>query len=321
MPSIHHHPDAVWHGWDVHKNTISVAVLHPGQEVPATDKISHDEPSVRRLIARCGDPRLLRVCYEPAPPAPPRGHRLLTGMGVHCDVIAPSLIPKAPGDRVKTDKRDSRRLVRLYRAGELTAIRVPTPAEEAVRDLLLARADLVADRRRARQRLGSFLPRHARVWRAGTAWTRAHAAWLGAQRFDEPALTAAFDHYRAVLAVRDAAAAITADLTAWYGRQPFADTVHRLGAYRGITHLGGLTLACEVCDWRRFSRAGVFMGFVGLVPSEYSSGSSTCRRCVDQSRQHPCPHPARRVPGVGLGLSAPPRHRRDPAPPPRRRGS
>jgi len=186
--------------------------------------------------------------------------------------------PRAPGDRVKTDKRDSRRLVRLYRAGELVAVRVPTPEEEAVRDLCRARADLVADRRRARQRLGSFLLRHARVYRAGGAWTRGHAAWLAAQTFDQPALTAAFDHYRGVLAVRDAAvAAITADLAVWYDRAPFVEAVHRLGAYRGITHLGGLTLACEVCDWRRFPRAGVFMGFVGLVASEYSTGSSTQR--------------------------------------------
>ncbi len=276
MPSIYH-PDAVWHGWDVHKDTISVAVLHPGDEVPATDKISHDETSVRRLIARSGDRGRLRVCYE----AGPTGYelaRLLSGMGVHCDVIAPSLIPTAPGDRVKTDKRDSRRLVRLSRAGELVAIRVPTPEEEAVRDLCRARADLVADRRRARQRLGSFLLRHARVYRAGSAWTRAHAAWLAAQTFDQPALTATFDHYRAVLAARDAAVdAITADLAGWYDRAPFAEVVHRLGAYRGITHLGGLTLACEVCDWRRFGRAGVFMGFVGLVPSEYSTGSATRR--------------------------------------------
>jgi transposase len=276
MPSIRH-PDAIWHGWDVHKDTISVAVLRPGQEVPATDKIFHDESSIRRLIDRSGDRSLLRVCYE----AGPTGYelqRLLTSMGVHCDVIAPSLVPTAPGDRVKTDKRDSRRLVRLLRAGELVAIRVPTPAEEAVRDLCRARADLVADRRRARQRLGSFLLRHARVYRAGKAWTHAHAAWLAAQTFDQPALTATFDHYRAELAVRDAAVdAITTDLAGWYDRAPFADTVHRLGAYRGVTHLGGLTLACEVCDWRRFPRAGVFMGFVGLVPSEYSTGSSTRR--------------------------------------------
>ncbi|MDQ3973367.1 MAG: transposase, partial [Actinomycetota bacterium] len=105
-----------------------------------------------------------------------------------------------------------------------------------------------------------------------------HEQWLGAQRFDERALAATFGHYRAVLAARDGALeAAESDLKVWFDRVPFADCVARLGAYRGIAHLGALTLASEVCDWRRFSRAGTFMGFVGLVPSEYSSGGSTRR--------------------------------------------
>jgi len=193
-------------------------------------------------------------------------------------VIAPSLIPTAPGDRVKTDKRDARRLARLHRAGELVAIRVPTVAEEAVRDLCRARADMVIDQTRARHRLGKFLLRHGRVWRGGDNWTGRHEAWIAAQRFDDPALTATFGHYRATLTAREAAvAAIDADLTGWFGRAPFADPVARLAAYRGITHLGALTLASEVCDWRRFASAGAFMGFCGLTPSEYSSGERTRR--------------------------------------------
>ncbi|MGH8907494.1 MAG: IS110 family transposase [Egibacteraceae bacterium] len=276
MPSISH-PDAVWLGLDVRKDTISVGTLEPGAEVAVVDKIFHDEASVRRLIARFPDRGRLRVCYE----AGPTGYelaRLLLSMGVWTLVAAPSLIPKAPGDRVKTDKRDCRRLARLGRAGELVAIRIPSVTEEAVRDLCRARCDLVADRRRARQRLGGFLLRHGRVCRAGTAWTHGHARWLAAQAFDEPALSATFAHYRAVLCARDAAVeAITADLAGWYDRAPFAECVHRLAAYRGVTALGGLTLACEVCDWRRFPTAGVLMGFVGLVPCEYSSGGSTYR--------------------------------------------
>jgi transposase len=154
-------------GLDVHKDTISVAILAPHREVPEVDRIPHDEASVRRLVGRLGDPRWLRACYE----AGPTGYelaRLLYSMGVGCQVIAPSLIPTAPGDRVKTDRRDCRRLARLHRAGELVAIRIPTPAEEAVRDLCRARADLVDDRTRARHRLGKFLLRHARPWRAAT---------------------------------------------------------------------------------------------------------------------------------------------------------
>jgi transposase len=169
-------------------------------------------------------------------------------------------------------------LARLHRAGELVAIRIPTVAEEAVRDLCRARADMVQDRTRARQRLSNFLLRHGRPWRGGNAWTLTHERWLLQQRFEQPALAATYGHYRAVLAARDAQLeAIQADLAVWYDREPFADAVGRLSAYRGITQLGALTLASEVCDWRRFPRAAAFAGFCGLVPSEYSSGSSTRR--------------------------------------------
>ena len=159
-------------GLDVHRDTISVAVLGPGrEEVPTVDRIANDEPSIRRLVARFADPRRLRACYE----AGPTGYelaRLLHRMDVRCQVIAPALIPKAPGDKIKTDSRDCRRLARLHRAGELVAIRVPTIAEEAVRDLCRARADMLADRSRARLRLGGFLLRHGRIWRGGsTTWT------------------------------------------------------------------------------------------------------------------------------------------------------
>jgi transposase len=204
--------------------------------------------------------------------------RLLHRLGVACQVIAPTLIPTAPGDRITTDSRDCRRLARLHRAGELVAIRVPTVAEEAVRDLCRARADLLADRTRARHRLSKFLLGHGQVFRAGSAWTVAHERWLVSQRFEDPALAATYGHYRAVLEVRDAQLeAIEADLASWYDQPPFADAVARLAAYRGVTRLGALTLASEVADWRRFATAGQFMGFCGLVPSEYSSGTSTWR--------------------------------------------
>jgi transposase len=186
MPSVTRDHDAIHLGLDVHKNTISAGVLEPGADNPVVDRISADEDAVRRLIGRFDDPGRVRACYE----AGPTGYelaRLLRSLGVHCEVIAPSLIPTAPGDRIQTDKRDARRLVRLYRAGELTAIRVPTVAEEAVRDLCRARADMVIDQTRARHRLGTFLLRHGRVWRGGDNWTHKHQAWIAAQRFDDPA--------------------------------------------------------------------------------------------------------------------------------------
>jgi transposase len=123
----------------------------------------------------------------------------LHSLDVHCDVIAPSLIPRAPGDKVKTDRRDCRRLARLHRAGELVAIRIPTPAEEAMRDLCRIRGDMVDDLTRARNRLGKFLLHQGRAWGDGSTWTHKHASWLAAQRFDEPALRQTNAHYRAVV--------------------------------------------------------------------------------------------------------------------------
>ena len=157
-------------------------------------------------------------------------------------------------------------------------MRVPTVAEEAARDLCRARADMVIDRTRARHRLGKFLLRHGRVWRGGDNWTLKHQAWIRQQRFDERALNETLAHYQATLTARDAAVeAIEADLLPWCARAPFTDAVHRMAAYRGVTELGALTLASEVCDWRRFPTAGMFMGFTGLVPSESSSGEHTSR--------------------------------------------
>ncbi len=159
-------------GLDVHKDSISAGILEPGVDDPTHDKIFHDETSIRRLVGRF-DPATLKVFYE----AEPTGYglaRLLASMGIDCQVVTPSLIPTAPGDRVKTDRRDARRLARLARAGELTPIRVPSMREEAVRDLCRVRVDAVQERRRARQRLGGFLLRHGRVFREAGNWTAKH---------------------------------------------------------------------------------------------------------------------------------------------------
>lgn len=274
---IHVPHDAPVLAMDVHKSSISGAVLEPDSTTPVVDKISSDDEMVRRLVGRFPDPARVWACYE----AGPTGYelaRVLRSLGVRCEVIAPSLIPARPGDRVKTDRRDARRLALLFRAGQLSSVRVPTVAEEAVRDLCRARADMVIDQTRARHRLGKFLLRHGRVWRGGDNWTLKHQVWIRAQRFDDPALTATFGHYQATLIAREAAVdAIDADLRCWFGRAPFAEAVSRLAAYRGITELGALTLATEVCDWRRFPTAAMFMGFCGLVPSEHSSGERTHR--------------------------------------------
>lgn len=278
-------------GMDVSKNTIMAAVLWPADEVPVTDRVFSDEPSVRRLLERiagkAGGRGLLRCCYE----AGPGGYdlyRLVEAAGISCDVVAPSLIPKGSGDRVKTDKRDACRLARLHRAGELTAVRVPSREEEAVRDLVRARAALLEDRKRAQQRLAAVLMRHGRTWRGPASWTRAHRDWIAAQKFAGPALAAAIACYRAALDTRETElAAAEAQLLPRASREPLAGPATRLMCYRGIAELTALTLAAEVVDWHRFPSARAFMGFTGLCPAEYSSGDRTRRGHITKAGPEP----------------------------------
>jgi len=276
MPSIPRQ-DLTWVGLDVHKISISAAVIRPGREAPEVTNVMADGASVAKFFAHQGLPEHVRACYE----AGPTGYdlqRKLASMGISCQVAAPSLIPRAPGDKVKTDRRDAARLARLLRSGDLVAIRVPTRQEEAVRDLCRARADMVEDLTRARNRLGKFLLRHGEVWAGATAWTLEHRRWLASRHFDDKALELSFGRYMAVLEEREAdLEATTADLVPYYTKAPFDNAVGRLSCYRGVDRLGALTIASEVCDFRRFGKAEHFASFTGLVPSEHSSGGSVHR--------------------------------------------
>ena len=267
-------------GMDVSKDSIAVAVLSPDRDTAEVDRIFHDADSVRRLVKRLGKPKGIWACYE----AGPTGYdlqRLLVSMGVRCDVVAPSLIPKGSGDRVKTDRRDARRLAGLHRAGELTAVAIPTPAQEGVRDLCRTRGDMVQDLTRARNRLSGFLLRHSVVWRGGSKWTERHRRWLATLSFDDPAIATTYAHYLAPVKLRDTALeSVEADLVPWCTKDPFGDQVPRLGAYRGVTRIGALCLAAEVFDWRRFPKARPFMSFTGLVPGENSTGLTQRRGSI-----------------------------------------
>src|SRR5437588_3647490 len=237
-------------GMDVHNDSISIGILRPDDSLDV-ERIFHDEDSVRRFIARMGEARQLTACYE----AGPTGYelqRLLQRLQVPCQVLAPSLIPKAPGDRVKTDRRGCRRLARLHRAGELVAIRVPSPEEEAVRDLARARGDVVIDLDRARRRLGAFLLRHGRVWRGGSNWSLKHEQWLLGLRFEDAALTSTFAHYRSIVEERRLRLqALEADLLAYCEQDPYVEGVARLCCYRGVDTIGGLTPVSQARARRR----------------------------------------------------------------------
>lgn len=263
-------------GLDVHKDTIAVATLRPGTTDCDERVIPNTPEAIRKLLARQAEPSLLRTCYE-AGPTGYDTHRLITSLGIACDVIAPSLIPKRAGVRIKTDRVDARNLARLHRAGELTPVRVPTPAEEAVRDLIRVREDLKNDRRVARQRLKSFLLRYGKHYSKPRAdWSWRFGLWLTTQKFDEAATQSAFDHLMAACSVRDAQlVAIDKEIKAAALANPLAEAVARLRAFRGIDTLSAVTMVAETCDFRRFGTAASFMAFTGLIPSEHSSGASS----------------------------------------------
>src|SRR5918994_7071746 len=175
-------------GLDVHKRTTSVAIAEPGRggEVRFMGEIPSTPEALHRLVERLKqNHRRLSFCYE-AGPCGYGVHRLLSGLDQDCIVVAPSLIPSRPGDRVKTNRRDATTLARLHRAGELTPVWVPDTAHEAMRELVRAREAAQEDRRRKRQQLQSFLLRHGRVYGGREPWTRAHVRWLAEQAF-EPA--------------------------------------------------------------------------------------------------------------------------------------
>ncbi len=265
-------------GLDVHKDTIAVATLRPGEHLPDERVIANTPEAIRQLFDHVPGRDHVAACYE-AGPTGYDTHRLLTQLGVSFDVIAPALIPRRTGRRVKTDRLDARALARLHRAGELTTIRVPTHEEEAVRELVRLREDLKDDRRRAQQRLKSMLLRHGKRPPTRTrGWSLAYERWVRAQRFEEPAAALAFSHVLATLDARRAElACLDAELERAAQAPPLAGPVLRLRCFRGIDTLSAVTIAAEVCDFHRFETAPSFMAFTGLVPSEHSSGATERR--------------------------------------------
>jgi transposase len=263
--------------FDQHAATTVAAVLLPGQRTPALHTLTSDSPTILRFVQRL-HVASLQCCYE-AGPCGFELQRALTAHGIACDVIAPALIPRRPGDRVKTDRRDAVQLAVLYRAGALTAIHIPSEQEEAARDLLRCREDIGVDLLRARHRLSKFLLRHGRRFTATKrAWNTRHHAWLQDQSWSLPAL--AQTHRAYVRAVDDARArlqTIEADLRELLTLEPLRTRVERLRCFRGIDDLTALTIAAELGDARRFASASRVMAFTGLVPSESSSGARQTR--------------------------------------------
>lgn len=271
-------------GLDVHKETIVAAVLPPGAETVARKvSIENTPKALEKLVRQSAATGPAEFVYE-AGPCGYDVHRQITKLGHACTVIAPALTPVRPGDRVKTDARDAEKLARLHRAGELTAIRVPTCEQEAARDLVRIREDAVEDLQRARHRLAKFLLRQGRVYREGVAWTQKHERWLRGQKFEWPHLQQTFIGYlRARDEVQAQLKALSVQVEDLAQQAPYKDLVKALMCLKGIGTLSAVTLIVEAQDFRRFQKARQFMSFVGVVSSEYSSGNRTRRGSITRA--------------------------------------
>ena len=276
----------VFVGLDTSKLKISVALAEEGRqgEVRFLGEIDNTPEAVRRLVGKLASRHSeVLFCYE----AGPTGYglqRQISALGHECAVIAPSLIPKRPGERVKTNRRDALTLARLHRAGELTAIWVPDPGHEAVRELVRARDAAMADLRAKRQHLQSFLMRHGRLFPGRKPWTRAHARWLSELAFEHPAQYLVLREYRQ--GIEDAQARlerltqqIAEVLTTW----SMAPVVEAYQALRGVALLTAVTFVAEIGDVRRFESPRQLMAYLGLVPCESSTGERVRRGSITKA--------------------------------------
>jgi transposase len=260
------------------KHAVAIADGGRGGEVRFVGDVASLPATVERLVRKlAGRYSKLHFCYE----AGPTGYglyRQLCELGHDCVVVAPSLIPKKPGERVKTNRRDAVTLARLLRAGELTSVWVPDAVHEAVRDLVRAREAAAQDLRRKRQQLLSFLLRHGRIFDGRKHWTMAHRRWLADQKFDHPAQQIVFQD--GLDAIEDACARLQRleeQLVAIVPSWSMAPVVEAYQAMRGASFLVAVTFAAEIGDVRRFDNPRQLMGFLGLVPRERSTGETVRR--------------------------------------------
>jgi transposase len=304
--------DGITHvGLDVHKSSISAALLASGSTQAVEWKLANEPGEVRRLVRRLKrDAQGEVLCAYEAGPCGYELQRQLAKEGLRCLVVAPSLIPRKPGDRIKTDRRDARKLAELLRAGMLTEVCPPTPSEEAVRSLCRAREDARIDLMRARHRLSKMLLRRGLHFAAGKAWTDKHRAWLWSLVLDHPAEKAVLDDYLlAVDQITERLKSLDRQLAEFAGQEPHRQRVGWLRCFRGIDTVTALSIVAELYGVERFARPRSLMAYLGLVPSENSSGETQRRGGITKTgNRHlrrllvEAAHHYRHPPAVGLLL-------------------
>lgn len=299
-------------GLDVHKDSITVAIAKAGrEEAENLGTIANEPEAIAKLVRRLRQPvETLLFCYE-AGPCGYGIYRQLKAMGAGCLVVAPSLIPQKPGERVKTDRRDARKLARLLRSGELTAVWVPDEKEEALRDLTRAYEDAKEDVLRKKNQISKFLLRlDIRPPKAVNAWTIKYRQWLKGLRFNQPAQGIVLKEYIHALEEAEAMAErLEKEIAVLAQESDQAPVISALQSLRGVGLVTAATVVAEVGDLTRFTSPKQLMSYAGLVPSEYSSnnkrhqgaitksGNSHVRRVVVESAWH-----YRKLPAIGYGL-------------------
>jgi transposase len=287
-------------GIDAHKKSHSICILHPNGEKEEAFTVNNQKSEIKKVLKKL-QKRMegeIRICYE----AGPIGfdlQRTIQSLGIHCDVIAPSLIPKKPGERIKTDKRDAKKLATLYQAGLLTVVHPPTPEEENARDLCRCRRIAKVRENSAKHQLGKFLLRHGRYYSEGNAWTQKYFRWLRTLSFEDAIEKLVFEDY--LLEVEhciNRVKILDQELAALSQTERYKEKVGWLCCFRGIDTVTAISLICELYGVERFTDARQLMSYLGLVPSENSSGGQEkkgpitkagnkyCRRLAVESSWH-----------------------------------
>lgn len=273
-----------WIGIDDHADKWTIAQYRDGAGEPGREwELEPSESGYRKLIGWLKELGRVRVVYE-AGPCGYELYRRLRRSGIECEVAAPSLTPHRPGDRVKTNRRDARKLARMYRAGELTLITVPTAGQEAVRDLVRARQAAQKDLLRARHQLSKLLLRYGYRYRDGVAWSRRHWEWIGKIKLNEACSREVMAQMiRTIDRRQELVTEYDQSIERIAGSDEYRPMIEALGVLRGLSRLTALTILVELGDLRRFGSAPQLMAALGLVPSESSTGDKTRRFSITKA--------------------------------------
>jgi transposase len=261
-------------GLDVHAESTAIALAEAGRAAPRfVGTVGPRTSELTKALGKLGELRSLCVVYE----AGPCGYALvreLTALGYRCEVVAPSRIPRRPGERIKTDRRDALKLAGLARAGELVPVTIPDARDEAIRDLSRARVDAVRVRLKARQQLKALMLRHGRRYSGKTSWSAAHERYLATMSFAYPAQDIAFNEYRQAISEGEARVQrLSESLRQEVEHWRMHSLVSAVMSLRGLDLVAATTVVAELGDLRRFAHPRQLMGYLGLVPSEHTSGS------------------------------------------------